>query len=80
MNISNEVIIMKTSGLKFELLKEIDPTWENYDKTVAQCHIKNVGVIIVDTEYHKPIDNEYDLDEIYRILEAKVSELPENLQ
>lgn len=80
MNISNEVIIMETSGLKFELLKEIDPTWENYDKTVAQCHIKNVGVIIADTEYHKPIDNEYDLDEIYRILEAKVSELPENLQ
>lgn len=80
MNISNEVIIMETSGLKFELLKEIDPTWENYDKTVAQCHIKNVGVIIVDTEYHKPIDNEYDLDEIYRILEAKDSELSENLQ
>lgn len=72
---------METSnGLKFELLKEIDPTWDNYDKTVAQCHLKNVGVIIVDPVYHNPIDNEYDLDEIYRILETKVSELPENLQ
>lgn len=66
---------METSyGLKFELLKEINPTWDNYDKTVAQCHLKNVGVIIVDTEYHNPIDNEHDLDEIYRILEAKRSE------
>jgi hypothetical protein len=66
---------METSyGLKFELLKEINPTWDNYDKTVAQCHLKNVGVIIVDTEYHNPIDNEYDLDEIYRILETKISE------
>lgn len=72
---------METSnGLKFELLKEIDPTWDNYDKTVAQCHLKNVGVIIVDPVYHNPIDNEYDLDEIYRILETKVSELPENFQ
>lgn len=66
---------METSyGLKFELLKEINPTWDNYDKTVAQCHLKNVGVIIVDTKYHNPIDNEYDLDEIYRILETKISE------
>lgn len=66
---------METSyGLKFELLKEINPTWDNYDKTVAQCHLKDVGVIIVDTEYHNPIDNEYDLDEIYRILETKISE------
>lgn len=72
---------METSnGLKFELLKEIDPTWDNYDKTVAQCHLKNVGVIIVDPVYHNPIDNEYDLDEIYGILATNVSELPENLQ
>lgn len=66
---------METSyGLKFELIKEIDPTWGDYDSTVAQCHLKNVGVIIVDSEYHTPIDNEYDLDEIYRILETKRSE------
>lgn len=72
---------METSyGLKFELLKEINPWWDNYDKTVAQCHLKNAGVIIVDSEYHTPINNEYDLDEIYRILETEKSELPENLQ
>lgn len=67
-------------GLKFELLKEINPQWDDYNKTVAQCHLKNAGGIIVDSEYHTPIDNDYDLDEIYRILETKKSELPENLQ
>lgn len=72
---------METSyGLKFELLKEINPWWDDYNKTVAQCHLKNAGVIIVDSEYHNPIDNEYDLDEIYRILETEKSEFPENLQ
>lgn len=80
MNISNEIIMETSYGLKFELFKEIDPTWDNYDKTVAQCHIKNVGVIIVDPVYHSPIDNEYDLDEIYWILETKDSELSGNLQ
>lgn len=72
---------METSyGLKFELLKEINPWWDDYNKTVAQCHLKNAGVIIVDSEYHNPIDKEYDLDEIYRILEMEKSEFPENLQ
>ena len=28
-------------------------------------------VVIVDTEYGQPIDNEHDLEEIYRILEKK---------
>lgn len=63
---------METSyGLKFELLKEINPQWDDYNKTVAECHLQNTGVIIVDPEYHTPIDNEYDLDEIYQMLEAQ---------
>ena len=31
--------------------------------------IENCGYIIIDTQYGDPIDNEYDLAEIYDILE-----------
>lgn len=58
-------------GLKFELVEEINPQWDNYNKTIAECHLQNVGVIIVDTKYHYPIDNDYDLDEIYWMLKIQ---------
>lgn len=65
---------METSyGLKFELVKEILPQWDDYNKTVAECHLQNAGVIIVDIEYQTPIDDEFDLDEIYRMLETQKS-------
>lgn len=63
---------MKTSyGLEFNLVNEINPEWSDYDKMVASCHLANAGVIIVDTEYSQPIDNEYDLEEIYPMLEDR---------
>lgn len=46
----------------------------NYDKLVARCHLKQVGVIIVDAECGQPIDNEYDLEEIYRIIKKQETE------
>lgn len=71
---------METSyGLKIELVKEINPQWDDYNKAVAECHLQNAGVIIVDTKYEVPIDNEFDLDEIYRMIETQKSlELSEN--
>jgi hypothetical protein len=62
---------MKTSyGLEFDILpKEEVGSFEGYDKVVAQCHIANCGCIIVETRYHQPVDNEYDLEEIYGMLE-----------
>ena len=62
---------MKTSyGLEFDVLpKEDVEQFEGYDKVVAQCHIANCGSIIVDATYHQPIDNEYDLAEIYDMIE-----------
>lgn len=48
-----------------------DSEWSGYDKTIAGCHLANARVVIVDTEYGQPIDNEHDLEEIYRILEKK---------
>lgn len=69
---------MQTSyGMEFNLVNEIDPTWGEYDKTVASCHLANVGVIIVDVEYGHPIDNEHDLEEIYRIVEDRKSNITE---
>lgn len=60
---------MKTNyGLEFKLLSKIKPSWSNYDKQVAGMHLSNAGKIIVDTTYGNPIDNEFDLDEIYKIL------------
>ena len=59
-----------TYGLEFETLpKEEVGRFEGYDKVVAQCHVANCGCIIIDTIYHQPIDNEYDLEEIYGMLE-----------
>ena len=70
---------MKTSyGFEFNTVTEIDPEWSDYDKKVAECHLANAGVVIVDTEYGQPIDNEYDLEEIYRILEKEKKNRPKN--
>ena len=49
---------MRTSyGLEFNTVKEINPEWSDYDKTIAECHLANTGVVIVDTEHGQPIDN-----------------------
>lgn len=68
----------KTSyGLEYRLLtpKQWDKEKSNfmdYDRSIADMHIKNSGSVIVDTQYGAPIDNEYDLGEIYgRIDEMK---------
>lgn len=62
---------MKTSyGLHFETRpKEDVEQYEGYDRTTAECHIANCGCIIVDTVYHQPLDNEFDLAEIYDMLD-----------
>lgn len=66
----NQFIMETSYGLKFDILpKEEVKQFEGYDKVVAQCHIANCGSIIVDTIYHQPIDNEYDLEEIYDIID-----------
>ena len=57
---------MKTkNGLIFELLQasECDEEWSEYDKKVAESHIKNYGWIYIDS-FGFPIDNENDLEDI----------------
>ena len=59
---------MKTSyGLEYELLSpEHLNNFVGYDRSIAKIQIANCGKIIVDTTYNQPIDNEYDLAEIYK--------------
>ena len=58
------------SRVQYETLdpSEIDK-FDGYDRTVAQCHIDNVGCIIVYAGTMEPIDNEYDLGDIYNEIE-----------
>ena len=42
--------------------------FQGYDRAVADCQIANCGRIVVDSTYEQPIDNEYDLDEIYGLI------------
>ena len=60
-----------SSGLKYETLdpSEINVFSDEYDRNTAQCHIQNVGKIIVYAGKREPIDNEYDLEEIYSDIE-----------
>lgn len=59
-----------TYGLGFRILPSDDlEKFTGYDRQVAYCHIENVGKIIVDADYCLPIDNEYDLAEIYLFVE-----------
>lgn len=52
------------SGLQYECVNKINPEWNNYDVSIATCHIDNYGCIFVDAESESPIDNEFDLEEI----------------
>ncbi len=63
---------MKTSyGLEFKVLPpEQIERFDGYDRRVAECHIANCSSIIVDGVYEQPIDNEYDLEEIYNLINA----------
>ena len=61
---------MKTRyGLEFKTLDaEEIARYCGYDRVVAECHIANCGNIIVDAVYEQPIDNEFDLEEIYNTI------------
>lgn len=37
--------------------KTVNPSWNEYDKVVAECHLANYGIIYLD-EYGCPIDVE----------------------
>lgn len=56
-------------GLQFRVLSpEQIEEFSGYDRVVAQCQIANCGHIIADIN-EDIIDNEFDLEEIYSILD-----------
>lgn len=55
--------------------KAIDSTWCNYDKTVAEAQLNNFGVIFLD-DFGNPIDNEFELDDLYRKYKDKKKSVP----
>ena len=44
--------------------------WTDYERQMIGIHIMNCGYGIIDAEYQRPIDNEYDLEEIYTSIES----------
>ena len=51
-------------GWTMKTTMEINEKWDDYGKKVAECHLNNYGVIFLD-DYGCPIDNEYELEELY---------------
>lgn len=67
---------MKTSyGLEFNLSKEINPLWSDYDKCIAQAHLYSFGFIIVlpasQVHCEEVLDNEYDIENIMQSMKLK---------
>lgn len=50
-------------GIEYQLTDAINERWMGYHKKVAESHLTNYGVVIVD-EYGNPIDNQFDIDQI----------------
>lgn len=44
--------------------KTVSESWSEYEQVVGRNQLLNFGVIFLD-KYNKPIDNEYELEELY---------------
>ena len=55
---------LSLGGVSMRTTTEIDEKWNDYSKKVAKCQLNNYGVIFLD-DYSCPIDNEYELEELY---------------
>lgn len=50
--------------------KIINESWNSYDKTVAGTQLNNFGVIFLD-DFGSPIDDEFELEELYEQYKSK---------
>ena len=44
---------------------KINNNWSEYDKIIAQTHLTNYGIIFLDKIYGLPIDDLFELEELY---------------
>ena len=74
----NTMNTMKTAyGLEFNVVSGINQEWSIYDKTIAECHLSQWGVIAVDKAGF-PIDNEYDYEGINNAIKSSKSSIQSN--
>ena len=62
------------SGIKYAVLEDLDELEElgeldAYDRTVAETHLYNYGVIFIG-EFDDVLDNQYELEEIFEHYES----------
>ena len=68
-NYSN-IVLLNADEMNALMSNGVLSHWSDYDKNQANIHLRNCGWVIVDSHL-TPIDNEYDLAEIYNMLETK---------
>lgn len=51
---------------KISVTAAVQKWWSDYNKTVATCQLDNNGVIFLD-DYDCPIDNQFKVDEMFKI-------------
>lgn len=51
--------------MNYKTRKSIKNSWSEYDKTIATTHLNNYGVIFLDTKYNLPIDDLFELEDLY---------------
>lgn len=49
----------------------INEEWNEYDQTIAKTHISNYGIIFLDEKYGLPIDDLFELEELYMAYMSK---------
>lgn len=75
---SNTIRMKTASGLQVLATKDLDTALlltdgkdsfqASYDRNILDMQMKNCGWYIINELYAEPVDNEYDLEEIYKML------------
>ena len=60
----------RTVKIDYTLSDKVQDAWSEYDKAMANIHLRRYGQVILDT-YGLPIDNEFVLEEIESTLNVK---------
>lgn len=40
-----------------EVTDDMQRNWSDYDRKIAECHMRNYGMVFLDREYYQPIDD-----------------------
>ena len=65
-----QVIATKDLETALRLTREVDAFQDSYNRNILDMQFKNCGWYIINEGYAEPVDSEYDLEEIYKMLET----------